>query len=119
MALEETKNPVEAESLVPPVRDLPIEEPEEGVFYAYANLVNMNWTQTDVRIRFGELLQVPDEDNPTWDHQRGILLERASITIPWIQAKVLRDMLDGVIRNYETLNGELRQAKLPAAPGTP
>ncbi len=102
--------------MVPDMKDLPLEEPEEGVVYAYANLVNMNWTLTDVRIRFGELLQVPDENSPTWAHQRGILLERVSVTIPWIQAKALRDMLDGVIRNYEALNGELKRVRLPAAP---
>ncbi|HLW77107.1 MAG TPA: DUF3467 domain-containing protein, partial [Bryobacteraceae bacterium] len=95
---------------------LPLEEPEEGVFYAYANIVNLNWTLTDLRIRFGELLQVPDENDPTWAAQRGIILERVSVTIPWQQAKGLRDMLDGVVSNYEAINGELKQAKLPAPP---
>jgi hypothetical protein len=116
---EDPGTSAEGRSMVPELKNLPIEEPEEGVFYAYANLVNMNWTLTDVRIRFGELLQVPDDDNPTWEHQRGILLERVSVTIPWIQAKGLRDMLDGVIRNYETLNGELKHVKLPAPPAKP
>jgi hypothetical protein len=116
MATELSKNPAEGASMVPPLKDLPIEEPEEGVFYAYANVVNMNWTLTDVRLRFGELLQVPDENDPTWEKQRGIILERVSVTLPWIQAKLLRDLLDGVIRNYEALNGELKSARLPAPP---
>jgi hypothetical protein len=111
----EPKNPAEAESTID-LTQLPLEDPEEGVYYAYANLVNLNWTLTDVRIRFAELLQVPDENNPTWDGQRGILLERASVTIPWLQAKALRDMLNGLIKNYETINGALKTPKLPAAP---
>jgi len=109
------KHPVEAESKVD-LSSVAFEEPQEGVFYAYANIVNLNWTLTDLRIRFGELLQVIDDQNPTWGAQRGIVLERVSVTIPWIQAKALRDMLDGVVRNFEVLNGELRTAKLPAAP---
>ena len=96
--------------------DLPLEAPEEGVYYAYANIVNLNWTLTDLRIRFAELLQVPGDEGPTWKTQHGILLERVSVTIPWHQAKALRDMLDGVVRNYEEINGELKQVKLPAAP---
>jgi hypothetical protein len=95
---------------------VPLEEPEDGVFQGYANVVNLNWTLTDVRIRFSELIQVPDEDRPTWENQHGILLERAALTIPWYQAKALRDLLDGVIKNYETINGELKPLKLPARP---
>jgi hypothetical protein len=118
MAIEETKNPAEGESKID-MRTLLLEEPEEGVYYAYANMVNMNWTLTDVRIRFGELLHVPNEENPTWENQHGILLERVSVTIPWIQAKVLRNMLDAIVRNYEAINGELKQPKLPASPALP
>jgi hypothetical protein len=111
----EPKNEAEAESIVD-MKNLALEEPGEGVYYAYANMVNMNWTLTDVRIRFGELLQVPNEDNPTWENQHGILMERVSVTIPWIQAKALRDMLAAVIKNYEVINGELKSVKLPAGP---
>lgn len=98
---------------------IPLEEPENGVFEAYSNVVNMNWTLTDVRVRFAELLQVPDEDRPTWENQHGVLLERVAVTMPWHQAKALRDMLDGVIKNYEEINGELKPVKLPARPLVP
>jgi hypothetical protein len=90
-----------------------IEEPEEGVFQTYANVVNMNWTLYDVRLRFGELIQVPDDDRPTWENQHGVILERAAVTIPWHQAKLLRNLLDGVVKNYEEINGELKPIKLP------
>jgi Protein of unknown function (DUF3467) len=96
-----------------------IEEPEEGVFQTYANVVNMNWTLYDVRIRFGELIQVPDDDRPTWENQHGVILARAAVTIPWHQAKLLRDLLDGVLGNYEALNGPLKRIKLPAQAPVP
>jgi hypothetical protein len=93
---------------------IPLEQPEDGVFEAYANVVNMNWTLYDVRIRFAELIQVPDEERPTWENSHGILLERAAITLPWHQAKTLRNILESIIRNYEEINGELKPIKLPA-----
>lgn len=106
----------QAEAAVGPIdlSKIPLQEPEDGVYDSYSNVVHMNWTSYDVRIRFAELIQVPDDDRPTWEHQHGIILERAAITIPWHQAKLLRDMLDGVIKNYETINGELKPIKLPA-----
>ena len=117
MASDEHRSKAEApQGLVGDLGKIPLEEPEDGVFQGYANVVNMNWTLTDVRIRFAELIQVPDEDRPNWENQHGILLERAAVTIPWYQARVLRDMLDGVIKNYEEINGELKPPKLPARP---
>ena len=118
MATKETKSKAEAPSNID-IRKLPLEEPTDGVFSVYSNLVNLNWTLTDVRIRFGELIQVPDDERPTWENQHGIILERASVAIPWHQAKILRDMLDGVIRNYEEINGELKPIKLPAPGPSP
>jgi len=111
---DEPKSKAEAVSGMVDLKKLPLEEPEDGVFEAYSNVVNMNWTLTDVRIRFAELIQVPDDDHPTWENQHGIILERASVTIPWHQAKALRDMLDGVVKNYEEINGVLTTPKLPA-----
>jgi hypothetical protein len=117
MASLKTKSKTEAQpSVIGDLGKVPIEEPEDGVFEAYSNVVNLNWTLTDVRIRFQELIQVPDEDRPNWENQHGVLLERAAMTIPWLQAKSLRDMLGGVIRNYEELNGELKPVALPARP---
>ena len=117
MASDKSRRKAEApEGLIADPSKIPLEEPEGGVFEAYSNVVNMNWTLTDVRLRFSELIQVPDDDRPTWENQHGILLERASITIPWLQAKALRDMLDGILKNYEEINGELKPPKLPARP---
>jgi hypothetical protein len=101
------------------LRYVPLEEPEDGVFIAYSNLVNLDWTLYDVRLRFAELTQVPDDDSPTWVNQHNILLERVAVRLPWHQAKLLRDMLTGLIRNYEAANGELRPIKLAEAPEPP
>lgn len=114
MATDNKKN-AEAEALYA----TPVEEPEQGVFSAYANVVHMDWTLYDLRIRFGELMQVANDDSPTWANQHGIVLERAAIRLPWRQAKTLRDLLAGVISNYEVINGELGHIKLPAAPAPP
>jgi hypothetical protein len=96
------------------LRKIPLEEPEDGVFQAYANVVNLNWTLFDIRIRFAELMQVSDDERPSIENQHGIILERVAVTMPWHQAKLLRDLLNGVIKNYEKINGELKPIKLPA-----
>lgn len=102
--------------IIPDLRKVPLEAPEDGVYYAYGNVVNMNWTLTDVQLRFGELIQVANDESPTWENQHGILLERVAVTIPWYQAKVLLDMLGKVVRNYEAVNGELKSPNLAEPP---
>jgi hypothetical protein len=116
MASKDPRSSAEAPEGTLDLNKLPLEEPEGGLFEAYSNVVNMNWTLTDVRIRFAELIQVPDEDRPTWENQHGILLERAAITMSWHQAKYLLNMLAGLIKNYEEINGEIKQLRLPARP---
>jgi hypothetical protein len=117
MAADESKyNPEAPHGLADDMSKVRLEEPEDGVFEAYANIVNMNWTLTEVRLRFAELIQVPDEGQPTWDNQHAVLLERAAISLPWWQAKVLRGLLDGIVKNYEAINGELKLPKLPNRP---
>jgi hypothetical protein len=116
MTEDEAKN--KAAAPLQDLSDIRYEEPEGGMFSTYSNIVNFDWTLYDVRLRFGELIHVPNDDNPVWANQTKIVLEKAAINIPWRQAKILRDMLDGVIRNYETINGELGPVKLPAAPPT-
>jgi hypothetical protein len=98
---------------------VPIEFPNDGIYEAYSNVVNANWTLYDIRLRFSELIQLPDDDRPNWQNQHGVIMERAAITMPWHQAKYLRDLLAGIVKNYEEINGELKPIKLPAAPPLP
>ena len=93
---------------------IPLVEPEDGMFEAYANVVNLNWTLHDVRIRFAELAQQVKSHSPgTWKDQEPVMIERVAVTLPWHQAKLLHNMLGDLVRSYEALNGELRQIKLP------
>jgi hypothetical protein len=113
---EDKTTKVAAPGLIPDLRKVPIDSPQEGVYYAYANIVNFNWTLTDVQLRFAELIQVPNEDSPTWENQSIVILERVSVTIPWYQAKILRGMLDGILRTYEEVNGEIKTPVLAQPP---
>lgn len=101
-----------------PLSDLsqtPIVEPEGGLHEAYSNVFNLNWTLHDVRVRFGELIQEPRDDGPCgWKDQANVIMERVAITMPWHQAKYLAVLLTGLVANYEKLNGELKQIKLPS-----
>lgn len=115
MSTKVKKSEAEAQSLLDLSKVL-LEEPEDGIFLAYSNVVNFDWTLTDIRLRFGELMQVPDDDDPTWPHQHSVLLERVAVTLPWHQAKYLSLMLAAIVKNYEQVNGELKSLKLPAAP---
>ncbi len=85
-------------------------EPEEGVFEEYSNYVHMNWTLFDVRIRFGQV--VPNPEHPP-ERAGFAVSERAAITMPWGQAKALRDMLVDVVNKYESVNGEITVPILP------
>jgi hypothetical protein len=92
----------------------PIVTPENGTFEAYANIINFNWTLTDVRIRFGELVQQSKEGSAgTWMDQETAILERATITVPWHQIKTLVMTLENLLMKYEKLNGEIKEIKLP------
>jgi hypothetical protein len=117
MDTENNKNSAESTKYLD-LNITPMEEPEDGVFAAYANVVNMDWTLYDLRIRFGELMQVPNPDSPSWKNQHNIILDRVAVRLPWHQAKNLRDMLIAIIKNYEAVNGELVPIKLPDAPAT-
>jgi hypothetical protein len=105
---EQTKSTTNAVN----ISTVPLLETEEGVFQAYANVVNMDWTLLDLRLRFGELTQDTDPEKPTWANQHSVIWERAAITMPWHQVKTLSKMLSDIVRSYEELNGELKPIHL-------
>ncbi|SPE32958.1 hypothetical protein SBA6_230007 [Candidatus Sulfopaludibacter sp. SbA6] len=114
MTTDKTKNSTEADSNLD-LATVPLEEPEDGVFAAYANIVNLDWTLYDIRIRFAELIQVPDGESSTWANQHTAMLERVMVTLPWHQAKNLCHLLATVIENYEAVNGELKPIRLASS----
>jgi len=75
---------------------------EDGVFENYGNQVNLAWTLFDVTLRFGQIVPAPG-DMPPWAN-----MEVAAITIPWGQAKALRDMLNDLVLRCEKANGEIK-----------
>lgn len=76
---------------------------EDGVFEGYGNQINVTWTLFDVALRFGQIIPAPGED-PPWAN-----MEVAAITIPWGQAKALRDTLAEIVSRYEKVNGEIKR----------
>lgn len=95
------------------ISQLDVEEPREGVFMAYANVVNIGWTLDDVRIRFCELMNVSTDENPKFSEGVGVIQEKAAITLPWRQAKLLRDILNKLVSEFEDMNGEMKPLRLP------
>ena len=84
--------------------------PEDGMCDVYSNFLHLNWTLYDVRIRFGQIIPHPEQqpDAAVW-----AINEQAAVTVPWGQAKLLRDMLNDAVQKYETANGEITVPKLP------
>ena len=94
----------------------PLIEPEDGIFEAFANLVDGDWTLTDVTLRFMQLVHIPKEEEATTQNRDLVVLERANITLPWWSAKVLANMLSSLIDSYEAVNGELKKPALAPRP---
>lgn len=95
-----------------PVRWVPA---PQGIAEVYSNFLFVNWSMTDVRIRFAQLVptsELPAATPPTVMVER-VAQERAAITMSWIQAKVLRDLLADSISRYEAKNGELKLPNWP------
>jgi hypothetical protein len=86
---------------------IPWIKPSSGeVDEIYANLLTLQWTLDDVRMRFAQLVNDPNEPSPGKTFVP-VGHERASVTLSWRNAKVLRDSLSELIANYESLNGEI------------
>ena len=110
---------MESETKKPAEPELPLDESEGGIFDAYANIVDADWSLTDVTLRFMQLVYSPKEEAATTQNRELMVLEKAKITIPWWHAKVLSGMLAGLVKSYEAVNGELREPILAPRPSTP
>jgi hypothetical protein len=98
---EQTGTPPE----VGPERQVEFVEPEDGVFRTYANHHRVGWTGYDMRILFGELVDVQPD--------KYVIEETAHVTMSWVQAKLLLDNLQRLIADYEAKNGPLQPADVP------
>ena len=81
---------------------LKIEQPEEGVFSCYSNHIQITWRAQDIQLIFGEVSdaseEVPSQFTPR-------LERRAIVTLSWIQAKQIVNLVNGTITKFEQLNG--------------
>jgi hypothetical protein len=76
----------------------------------YSNQYFLDWSITDVRVRFGQMVPNPDTGTVSY-----VIEEHAAITLPWPQVKALRDSLNDAVTRYEKANGpmDLPNLKLP------
>jgi hypothetical protein len=89
----------------------------------YSNQIALFWSAHDLRILFSQVIVGPaDPMGPNgrpgeWSNQKTEALaeNRAAVTISWLHAKSLAQMLTYAVRSYEKVNGEIGQ---PACPGT-
>ncbi len=79
----------------------------------YANYMHLGWSLDDVRITLG-LLTAENVNSKSAFYSE----KTGSVTLPWRQAKNLRDMLSRVIASYEEKNGEISTPYL-ASPEEP
>lgn len=96
--------------------EVPLVEPDSGVFETYANLTDADWSLTDVTIRFMQISFIPKEEGATTKNRELAYLEKANITMPWRQVKLLAHMLGDLVSAYESTNGELKDLVLPPHP---
>src|SRR5437899_1835758 len=90
------------------------QERDGGVMNVYANFVSVNWTDFDVRMRFAQMMQRINPENP--DPQSGhkaVVEERVAVTMSWTEAKFIAGLLTQLIGRYESINGEIKNPQLP------
>jgi hypothetical protein len=80
--------------------DVELFEPEGGMFFTYANHLQIGFTHFDVRLVFGEVVDV--------DPSSVSVEQRDQVTLSWGQAKTLHHMLGEVVKNFEATQGEIK-----------
>jgi hypothetical protein len=88
-----------------PKTEKPIEyrAPQGGVLRFYSNNVQLATTSFDVRMIFGEVIEVKPD--------KAIIEQNVQITMSWLEAKVLADFLQANIKALEELNGPIKLPK--------
>jgi hypothetical protein len=89
----------------PKQREIEYRTQPEGLVRIYSNNVSMASTRLDVRLLFGEVIDLADE--------KVIIENRVQVTLTWQEAKVLADFVQANIKAFEELNGPIT---LPAIP---
>jgi hypothetical protein len=71
----------------------------------YSNMFFLDWSATDVRVRFGQMIPTTTERENNM--VPFIIEENAAVTMTWAQIKALRDGLANAVERYERTNGEI------------
>ena|SRR5258708_40265884 len=103
--MSEEMNQAEPLPTPQPQKQFDFVESEDGIFRTYTNHHMIGWTGYDVRLVFGELVEVTDD--------KLIIEQTAHITMSWPQAKVLLASLQDLIGKYEKLNGSIIPPTIP------
>lgn len=81
-------------------------EPEEGRLITYSNNIVWGVTSYDVRLIFGELIEIKDN--------KATVEQRVQVTMSWLQAKQLGALLHEKVTAYEAKNGAIDTTMLPS-----
>jgi hypothetical protein len=86
-------------------------KPKEPKPQIYTNYVHLSWSLFDVRFLLGQLVPSDPGLNTSF-----VVEEQGSVVLAWPEAKLLRDMLIGLVDSYEKTNGEIKPLQLPPVP---
>jgi hypothetical protein len=81
-------------------RKMVVASPKDGMNYIYSNHLRIGYTITDIKVLFGEVTDVTDETYT--------VTERTQVTMTWLQAKILTEMLSNHVATYEKYNGPIK-----------
>lgn len=83
-----------------PVRKFVYTNPATGLPSVYANNVQIAQTVFDLRFVFGEV--------GFTDKESVEILQRVSVTMSWLEAKVFSEFLASYVRSFEERNGPIQ-----------
>lgn len=94
---------MEAEASLKPQRQMEYRTPTAGLPRVYSNNVQLATTSFDVRIIFGEVVDVLPE--------KVVVEQNVQVTMSWAEAKIVADFLQANIKTFESLNGPIELPK--------
>jgi hypothetical protein len=87
-------------------RPLATRPAKDGIQYFYANNIAIGSSNFDVRLIFGEIVEATEENI--------IVEQRAQVSMGWLEAKILAEIMQANIKDYERRNGILTIPELPS-----
>jgi|SRR5580704_17473138 hypothetical protein len=93
-------------------RKFPFVKPDEGIFQVYSNYIDAAWTLFDVTIRFAQIVPLTPADGELNFEAE----ENARVTLAWPEVKVLANILNGLVKRFEEVNGEIKPLNLAPSP---